>query len=77
MDKQRHQKKAKDNFKKVFCENPYDLEVLFESLSIASSNEKELLFVDKFIAYLRLDPQAEIAEICFKILLDLNLIKME
>lgn len=77
MDKQRHQKKAQDSFRKVFCENPYDLEVLFESLSIASSNEKELVFIDKFIAYLRLDPQAEIAEICFKILLDLNLTKME
>lgn len=77
MSRQKQEKKAKKSLSKIFCENPYDLETFFESLSIASSHEKELIFIDKFIAYMRLDPQAEIAEICFKILLDLKITKFE
>lgn len=71
-----HQEQKKNSTKsKVFCENPYDLETLFESLSISSDKNKELLFMDKFIAYIRLDPRVDIAEISFKILKDLDLIK--
>jgi len=77
MNRQKQQKKAKKSPSKIFCENPYDIETLFESLSIASSHEKELIFIDRFISYIRLDPQAEIAEICFKILLDLEITKFE
>lgn len=73
-----HQEQKKNSTKsKVFCENPYDLETLFESLSISSDRNKELLFIDKFIAYLRLDPQVDITEISFKILKDLDLINKD
>jgi len=71
----KHKQKGKSK-SRVFCENPYDLETYFESLSIASTHDKELIFVDKFIALLRLDPQAEVSDISYKILRDLNLIKL-
>ena len=70
------QQRKKQSSQKVFCENPYDLETLFESLSLASDKDKELLFMDRFIALLRLDPQAEVADISFKILKDLEIIKL-
>ena len=73
-----HQAKKKCSVKsRIFCENPYDLETIFESLSVASEQNKELLFIDQFVAYLRLDPQLEITEISYKILKDLNLITEE
>jgi hypothetical protein len=61
---------------RVLCENPYDLENVFESLSIASKNDKELLYIDRLIAMLRLDPYADITTINYKILKDLDLIKI-
>ena len=73
MSEYREQKKN-SNKPKVFCENPYDLETLFESLSISSNKNKELLFIDKFIGYLRFDSRADVTEISYKILKDLDLI---
>lgn len=67
--------KKKVSITRVLCENPYDLENIFESLSIASKNDKELLYVDRLIATLRLDPLGEITTINYKILKDLDLIK--
>jgi len=49
------------------------LETFFESLSISSDSEKELLFVDRLIAGVRLDPEVEIAELSYKILTELKL----
>lgn len=69
--------RQKSSSPRVFCENPYDLETLFESLTIASENDKELIFVDRLISLLRLDPQADIANLSFKILKDLDIIKLE
>jgi hypothetical protein len=70
-----HREQKKNSSKsRVFCENPYDLETLFESLSIASNKNEDLLFMDRFIAYVRLDPQVDVTEISFKILRDLDLI---
>jgi len=40
-----HKQKGRSK-SRVFCENPYDLETYFESLSIASNYDKELIFVD-------------------------------
>lgn len=62
---------------RVLCENPYDLETIFESLSIASKNDKELIYVDKLIANIRLDPLGDITAINFKILKELGLIDIK
>jgi hypothetical protein len=62
---------------RILCENPYDLETVFESLSIASRHDKELLYVDRLIAILRLDSQCDLTEVNFKILKDLELIKIK
>ncbi len=60
--------------KRVFLENPYDLETVFESLNIASDHDKELLYMDRLIAILRLDPTIDLTELNFKILSSLNII---
>jgi hypothetical protein len=59
---------------RIFIEDALDVELFFESLSVASSKDKELLFVDRMISYLRLDPYAEVATLCSKILVDLECI---
>jgi|SaaInl74LU_5_DNA_1037368.scaffolds.fasta_scaffold119274_2 hypothetical protein len=66
----------KENFKKkIFYENPYDIETFLEGLEIASKNNKELIFMDRVFAYLRLDPTREMCDIVFEILeKDLNLV---
>lgn len=61
---------------RVLCENPYDIENIFEALSIASKNDKELIYIDRLIATLRLDPLGEITTINYRILKDLDLIKL-
>lgn len=61
---------------RIFKENPYDLETIFESLSIASTNEKELIYVDRLIHSLRNNPMGDLTEMNYKILLELNLIKL-
>lgn len=66
-------KEHKGKKKQLLLENPYDLETFFESLSISSENEKELLFVDRLIAGIRLDPEVEITELSYKILTELKL----
>lgn len=72
-----NKQKQKQQQPRIFYENPYDLETLFESLTIASDNDKELIFVDRLISLLRLDPQADLTTLNYKILKDLNLIKFE
>ncbi len=62
---------------KVLYENPYDLENVFESLSIASRHDKELLYMDRLIATLRLDPLGDITNINYNILRDLELLKLQ
>ena len=60
--------------KKIFSENIYDIETFFESLSIASTAEKELLYIDKFITLLREKPTENLNDICHSSLKQLNLI---
>lgn len=60
---------------RMFQENPYDLETFFESLSIASDHDKELIFIDQFTTSLRTQPKSELADICYKILKDLDILK--
>jgi hypothetical protein len=61
---------------RILLENPYDLETFFESLNIASNNEKELLYIDRFIAALRSNPTGDITAINYTILKDLGIIKL-
>lgn len=59
---------------RLFLENPYDIETFFESLSIASDNGKELQFIDKLVAHIRLGPEQELTDVCYKTLRDLKII---
>ena len=61
---------------RILCENPYDIETFFESFSIASKNEKELIYIDRLITALRSNPHGNLTEINYKILMDLSLIKL-
>jgi hypothetical protein len=69
-------KKKKVTPTRVLYENPYDIETFFETFSIASKNEKELIYIDRLITALRLDPYGDLTSINFKILMDLGLIKL-
>lgn len=68
------QRKAK--VARAFNENPYDLETIYESISIASRNEKELQYFDKLITELRLHPEGDLTSMNYRILSELNLIKL-
>lgn len=61
----------------VFLENPYDLEAVFESLRIASEQNKELIYMDRLLATLRLDPEGDLVNINYRILNDMKLLKLE
>ena len=74
MSKESINKKVKKT--RVFYENPYELETMFESLSVASYNDKELIFMDRFISELRSNPSSDLTAISYRILRDLNLIKI-
>lgn len=54
--------------RKIFKENPYDIETVFESLSIASDNECEIIFMDMLINRLRADPSCDITNTSHMIL---------
>ena len=62
---------------RIFLENPYDLETIFESLSISTDHGKELLFMDKFVAYIRANPEEDVTNVCYNILRALNILKLE
>jgi hypothetical protein len=61
---------------RILFENPYDLENFFESLSIASRNEKEIIYIDRFLTALRSNPTGDITNINFNILKELKLIEL-
>jgi hypothetical protein len=64
--------------KSIFYENPYDVETFFEGLEIAAQNNKELHYVDRFIANLRIDPLQDTSDVVFKVLnRDLKLVVFE
>jgi hypothetical protein len=60
----------------IFEENPYDIETIFESLSIASVNDKELLYIDKLITAIRQTPDCDLTNINYKILEDLKILNL-
>ncbi len=60
-----------------FLENPYDVQLILEGLKIAKSRNKELIYMDRLLATLRLDPEGDIVNISYRILLDLELMKLQ
>lgn len=71
------QKQKPGSSPRIFLENPYDLETIFESLTIATSHGKELQFMDKFVAYIRLNPEDEVTNVCYNVLRTLDILKLE
>lgn len=61
----------------IFLENPYDMQCVLEGLKIAEDGNKQLLYVDRLLATMRLDPDADIVNVSYRILNDLNLLKLE
>lgn len=61
----------------IFLENPYDVQTILDGLKIAQSTNKELIYMDRLLATLRLDPEGDIVNISYRILLELNLLKIE
>jgi hypothetical protein len=60
----------------LFLENPYDIETLLESLKIATAQDKEFLFMDRLIATLRIDSEADLTNLNYGLLHDLNLLSL-
>ena len=60
---------------RIFSESPYDIETIFESLSVSSNSDKELLYMDKLISSLRENPTANLTDLNYKILTELSLIQ--
>lgn len=61
---------------KIFCENPYDIETIFEGIEIAKQTGQELIYMDRLVATLRFDPMGDLTNINFKILSDMELIRV-
>lgn len=61
----------------LFLENPYDIETILESLKIASKQNKEILFMDRLIGSLKIDPETDLTNLNYRILHDLSLLKLE
>lgn len=61
----------------VFLENPYDLQSILDCLKIAKNHNKELIYLDRVIATLRLDPEGDVVNISYRTMIDLGLIKLE
>lgn len=59
-----------------FLENPYDVQCILDGLNIAKARNKELIYMDRILATLRLDPEGDIVNINYRILLDLELMKL-
>jgi hypothetical protein len=58
-------------------ENPYDVQCVMDCMKIAKAKNQDLVFIDKLIATLRFDPYGDIVNISYRILLDLQLLKLE
>jgi hypothetical protein len=61
----------------IFVENPYDVQCVLDCMKIAKAQNKELVFLDKLLATLRIDSDGDIVNISYRILMDLKLLKLE
>lgn len=62
---------------RVFLENPCDIETVFTAMKVAEKADKQMIFMDMFIAHLRMDSLGDITNICYLILRQLGLLSME
>jgi hypothetical protein len=63
--------------KMLFLENPYDVETLLECIKIATEHNRELVYMDRLVGMLRLDPEADLINLNYRIMHDLSLLKLE
>jgi len=63
--------------KMLFLENPYDVETLLECIKIATEHNRELVYMDRLIGMLRLDPEADLINLNYRIMHDLSLLELE
>jgi|SaaInlV_125m_DNA_1040241.scaffolds.fasta_scaffold139861_2 hypothetical protein len=76
MSEQKHNNK-KTSAKQLFFDNPYDVETFFEGMTIAKNHGMELQYIDRLVAYIRLDPTGELTTLVYSCLRDLKIITME
>ena len=62
--------------RRVFLENPYDIETILESITIASRSGKEIIFLDRLITGMRKTPDSDMTKLSYDILSDLQLIQL-
>jgi hypothetical protein len=61
----------------IFMENPYDVQCVMDCMKIAKTQNKELVFMDKLLATVRVDSECDIVNVSYRILMDLKLLKLE
>lgn len=61
----------------AFKEDPYDLETLLESIHMSSLENKELLFLDKFITNIKENPDDNTVEVSYRVLRELDILRLE
>jgi hypothetical protein len=61
----------------MFYENPYDIETVLDSLTLATRNGKELVYMDRLLSMIRLDPEIDTTELSFAILRDLEIVELK
>lgn len=64
----------KPSRKQIFNENPLDIETVFESLSVASDNDLELIYMDSLIYNIRNNPEGDLTDISYQILKEMKAI---
>ena len=62
---------------RVFLENPADIETVYAAMKVAEKSEKQMIFMDMFIAHLRMDSLGDVTNICYLILRQLGLLQMK
>lgn len=70
-----HQVEKAEEQKRIFQENPDDIETVFEALSISLNSNKELLFLDKMFHNLRQNPTEDLVKIAFSVLIELKILR--
>jgi hypothetical protein len=71
------QQKKEKLHSRILLENPYDIETLLEAIVIASQNSKEIIFMDRLISHMRLNPTIDTTELSYNILRELEILTLE
>ena len=62
---------------RLFLESPDDIETVFAAMKLAETHEKQAVFMDLLIAHIRLDSICDLTSVCYMILRQIGLMKME